>query len=52
MTKRTILSVGLLSLGLLLSACAKYESFGFIDNNCSQGGGYYDPGYCSSYVAE
>jgi hypothetical protein len=43
--------IAMLGLGLMLSACAKYESFGLVDNNCSHNSGYYDSSYCSSYTS-
>ena len=50
MSKRVVLTSGALALGLLLSACGKYESASFVDNNCSGQAGYYNSDYCAGYV--
>ena len=47
---RILMLAGLLAIGLNFTACAKYESNGLVDNNCSRNGGIYNEPYCHEYT--
>jgi hypothetical protein len=47
---RILTLAALLAIGLSLTACAKYESAGWVDNNCSGNSGIHSDEYCNDYT--
>jgi hypothetical protein len=47
---RILTLAALLAIGLSLTACAKYESGGWVDNNCSGNSGIHSDEYCNDYT--
>ncbi|QEX16001.1 hypothetical protein FRZ44_12910 [Hypericibacter terrae] len=47
---RILLIAALLATSLSFTACAKYESASWVDNNCSGNGGIYTDEYCMGYT--
>lgn len=47
---RILMIAALLATSLGFSACAKYESASWVDNNCSGNGGIYTDEYCMGYT--
>ena len=47
---RNLIIAAMLAVGLGLTACGKYEAWGWVDNNCSGNSGIHSDAYCAQYT--